>query len=199
MNQNESRFYLTFSLLLTGVMVLATTDLILDHSGWGLHMAVEIAFDVLLLVTIIYVVRGWYQARRSITSLRETARRRLAERDEWRARAQQVLDGLSAAIDSQMRRWNLTDAERETAFFLLKGYSHKEIASLSGKAERTVRQHAVAVYRKSGLAGRAELSAFFLEDLLLPAAEKPADRGSAGGTMERLVHRRPADQDRKRI
>jgi hypothetical protein len=32
----------------------------------------------------------------------------------------------------------------------------------------TVRQHAVAVYRKSGLAGRAELSAFFLEDLLLP-------------------------------
>jgi hypothetical protein len=33
-----------------------------------------------------------------------------------------------------------------------------------------VRQHAVAVYRKSGLAGRAELAAFFLEDLLLPAA-----------------------------
>jgi hypothetical protein len=31
-----------------------------------------------------------------------------------------------------------------------------------------VRQQAIAVYRKSGLAGRAELSAFFLEDLLLP-------------------------------
>ena len=198
MNHNEPRFYLIFALLLTGVMVLATADLILDRTGWGLHMAVEIAFDVLLVVTIVYVGRGWYQARRSISDLRETARRRLAERDEWRARAQQVLDGLSVAIDSQMRRWNLTDAERETAFFLLKGYSHKEIANLSGKAERTVRQHSVAVYRKSGLAGRAELSAFFLEDLLLPAAEKPADRGSAGGTMEHLVHRSPRDRDRER-
>jgi hypothetical protein len=29
-----------------------------------------------------------------------------------------------------------------------------------------VRQQSLAVYRKAGLAGRAELSAFFLEDLL---------------------------------
>jgi len=44
------------------------------------------------------------------------------------------------------------------------------------RSERTVRQHAVAVYRKSGLAGRAELSAFFLEDLLLPrSAEDEAE------------------------
>ncbi len=40
-----------------------------------------------------------------------------------------------------------------------------------------MRQHAVAVYRKSGLSGRAELSAFFLEDLLLPLSdEAPTDR-----------------------
>jgi DNA-binding NarL/FixJ family response regulator len=51
---------------------------------------------------------------------------------------------------------------------LLKGLGHKEIAALLGKSERTVRQRAVAVYREAGLAGRAELSAFFLEDLLLP-------------------------------
>ena len=40
--------------------------------------------------------------------------------------------------------------------------------ALLGKSDRTVRQQAVEVYRKSGLSGRAELSAFFLEDLLLP-------------------------------
>jgi hypothetical protein len=58
-----------------------------------------------------------------------------------------------------------------------KGYGHKEIAALQRKSERTVRQHAVAVYRKSGLSGRAELSAFFLEDLLLPLSdEAPTDR-----------------------
>jgi hypothetical protein len=31
-----------------------------------------------------------------------------------------------------------------------------------------VRQQALAVYRKSGLNGRNDLAAFFLEDLLLP-------------------------------
>jgi DNA-binding NarL/FixJ family response regulator len=51
---------------------------------------------------------------------------------------------------------------------LLKGLSHKGIAKRTGTSERTVRQHAVAVYRKSGLSGRAELAGFFLEDLLLP-------------------------------
>ena len=50
---------------------------------------------------------------------------------------------------------------------LLKGHSHKQIAFETGRSERTVRQHAVAVNQKSGLAGRAELAAFFLDDLPL--------------------------------
>jgi DNA-binding CsgD family transcriptional regulator len=47
----------------------------------------------------------------------------------------------------------------------------KEIADARGTAERTARQQALAVYRKAGLGGRAELSAFFLEDLLLPSSK----------------------------
>jgi hypothetical protein len=35
-----------------------------------------------------------------------------------------------------------------------------------------VRQQTLAVYRKTGLAGRAELSAFFLEDLFLPIKDR---------------------------
>jgi DNA-binding NarL/FixJ family response regulator len=60
--------------------------------------------------------------------------------------------------------------EREIALLLMKGYSHKAIARDRGRSERTVRQHAVAIYQKSGLGGRAELAAFFLEDLMLPGA-----------------------------
>ena len=51
---------------------------------------------------------------------------------------------------------------------LLKGFSHKEIATLRQASERTIREQARAVYRKAGLSGRASLAAFFLEDLLLP-------------------------------
>jgi DNA-binding CsgD family transcriptional regulator len=58
--------------------------------------------------------------------------------------------------------------ERQVAMLLLKGLGHKEAAIVLDRSERPVRQHAVSVYRKSGLSGRAELAAFFIEDLLLP-------------------------------
>lgn len=50
---------------------------------------------------------------------------------------------------------------------LLRGLG-EEIDALLDRSERAVRQHAVAAYRKSKLSGRAELAAFFLEDLVLP-------------------------------
>ncbi len=103
-------------------------------------------------------------------------RQQRGERDAWRERAETLLRGLGEAIDAQLREWQLTPPERDTALLLLKGYGHKEIASLAGRSERTVRQHAVAVYRKSGLGGRAELAAFFLEDLLLPPEPAPPSR-----------------------
>jgi len=46
--------------------------------------------------------------------------------------------------------------------------SHREVAAVRKVSERTARQQAQEVYRKAGLAGRSELSAFFLEDLLVP-------------------------------
>jgi DNA-binding CsgD family transcriptional regulator len=82
-----------------------------------------------------------------------------------------LLRGLGEEIDAQLGRWGLSPAESETVLLLLKGYGHKEIARLLGKSERTVRQQAASAYKKSGLAGRAELSAFFLEDLLLPRTD----------------------------
>jgi len=53
---------------------------------------------------------------------------------------------------------------------LLKGMSLKEIANIRSTAEKTARVHAMSIYAKSGLSGRSELSAFFLEDLLVPSA-----------------------------
>jgi DNA-binding CsgD family transcriptional regulator len=57
----------------------------------------------------------------------------------------------------------------------LKGLGHKEIAARSGRSERTVRQHAVSVYQKAGIGGRAELAAFFLGELRIPGTDRPTD------------------------
>jgi DNA-binding NarL/FixJ family response regulator len=90
------------------------------------------------------------------------------------------VDGLRRAIAGQFNAWRLTDAEQEVAWLVLQGYSHKVIARRTGRSERTVRQHAVSVYAKSGQRGRAELAAYFLDDLLAPG---DVDRGDAGGAQ----------------
>jgi putative tricarboxylic transport membrane protein len=110
--------------------------------------------------------------RRSAAGRERELSRRLAEAEEQSrkhgAEAQELLRGLSEQIDRQFEKWGLTAAEREIALLMLKGLRHKEIATVRGTSERTVRQQALTIYRKAGLEGRADLTAFFLEDLLQP-------------------------------
>ncbi|HEX9166430.1 MAG TPA: helix-turn-helix transcriptional regulator [Gemmatimonadales bacterium] len=145
-------------------------DLVLDRPESLLtpHVLFEVTLILIGLATSVYLVRGWIRARASLSEARRSLAERQAERDAWRANAEKALQGLGEEVARQFEQWGLSPAERDTALMLLKGFSLKQIASLSGRSERTVRQHAVAVYDKSGLAGRAELSGFFLGDLLLP-------------------------------
>jgi DNA-binding CsgD family transcriptional regulator len=156
--------------LLAAMAVAAGVDLLTDSPRvWrGPHALVEIAFILLGAIAAILLLRGWRETEHSLEDVRVALARRQAERDHWQGLARNALRGLGEALDRQFGEWGLTPAEKETAMFLLKGYSHKEAASLLQRSERTLRQHAVSVYRKSGLAGRAELSAFFFEDMLLP-------------------------------
>jgi DNA-binding CsgD family transcriptional regulator len=89
-----------------------------------------------------------------------------SEVDYWQDEANELAAGLGVAIDRQFEAWGLSPSEREVGALLLKGLSHREAADVRGTSERTVRQQARALYRKAGLTGRAELAAFFLEDLL---------------------------------
>ena len=170
------RFRWMLTALLGAIALGGAVDLVLDNpkSLWSLHVLFEAAMLLLSLGAVAYLWIGWRDASRTVVETREELAARASERDAWRARAEKILRGLGEEIDHQLADWGLTPVERETALLLLKGFGHKEIAALQDKSERTVRQHAVAVYRKSGLAGRAELSAFFLEDLLLPAAASAA-------------------------
>lgn len=117
----------------------------------------------------------WLQLR-TAQKQAETLRTDLAaarqEAERFRAEARESLRGLGEAIDGQFARWGLTPAEREVGLLLLKGLSHREAAAARSTSETTIRQQALGIYRKSGLRNRSELSAFFLEDLLLPVAQR---------------------------
>jgi DNA-binding CsgD family transcriptional regulator len=162
------------ALALGSIVVGGTLDLWMDQPGTWLsfHAVFEAAMvgGALLMATTLWL--GWYRAERSMADLRATLEERAEERDAWRESASRALQGLAEAIDAKCREWGLTPAERDVALLLLKGYSHKHIAQCTGRSERTVRQHSVAVYAKAGLAGRIELSAYFLEDLMLPEPQR---------------------------
>jgi DNA-binding CsgD family transcriptional regulator len=166
------------SWLLAGVLlvmlVASTGDLLMDHphSWLSLHVGFELLMIAAAGVGVVAFWLAWFGARRSVAELQRSLERQRAERDAWRQSAESALEGLGRALDAQFDAWQLTPAEREVALQVLKGRSHKQIARLTGRSERTVRQHATVVYEKAGLAGRAELAAFFLEDLMLPAEER---------------------------
>lgn len=167
------RALLTTALLLGVISVLGITDIILDDPGAALtpHIVVEIILLAASLGMMGFLIRRWALTGQELTATRREAAEAHAEADEWRRKSREILRGLGRQIDDQLRTWELTRAEREVALLMLKGFSHREIADLLSKSERTVRQQAAAIYEKSGLEGRAQLSAFFLEDLLLPADE----------------------------
>jgi DNA-binding CsgD family transcriptional regulator len=104
----------------------------------------------------------------------ETAR---VEGMEWRSGMSDLIKGLGQGIARQFSEWSLTAAEREVGLLILKGMSYKEIAVMRDVSEKTVRQQAHSIYRKAKLSGRAALSAFFLEDLLLPSVSNNSQDG----------------------
>ena len=171
------------SIIMAVVAALATADVVDDlHSGGELlHILLEV---LIIAAAAAGAVVLWFQlvrARSTNRVLRADLVRARAEMQRFQAESQDLMRGLGEAIDRQFARWQLSPAEREVALLLLKGLSHKDVAEARSTSERTVRQQALSVYRKAGLAGRAELAAFFLEDLLLPTtgAARPAPGGSA--------------------
>lgn len=164
-----------WTLVVSGVFAIA--DIVSDaRDGAGFkHFGVELVLTILTLASIVLLAR-----RKRLLDLKIKDQKILVERAEalrheavadalkWRQEASMVLKGLSDAIDSQLSRWQLTSAEKEVALLLLKGLSLKEVAEIRNVSEKTARAQSFSIYGKSGLSGRAQLSAFFLEDLMVP-------------------------------
>ena len=183
------------ALALASIIVGGTVDLLLDQpTEWlSFHVVFETLMiaGAMLLATTLWL--GWWRAEQSVAELRRSLEARREERDAWRESARHALAGLAEAVARQFDAWSLTPAEREVALLLLQGYSHKQVAQATGRNERTARQHASAVYHKAGLAGRAELAAFFFEDLMLPAPLSGAVPVATPGSTRaptRAAHRR---------
>lgn len=160
------------AIVLYGVIfILIAMDIIGDY-GDGIQWSHVIVELIVLIVAVIGLGLFWWQyhqvtqvALRVLQTDLVTAQR---EAVIWREESRELIAGLATEIQKQFARWQLTHAEAEVGMLLLKGLSHQEIADIRMSSERTVREQARSLYRKAGISGRSSLSAFFLEDLLLP-------------------------------
>lgn len=162
---------------LSAIAVMIAADLITDaREGVPLwHLSVEGTAGLLALAGVFYILNDMVRLRHDLKKERHLSIKLKQEAETWRQRSRDYLNGLSTLIDAQLAQWGLTPAEREVAFLLLKGLSLKDIALARGTSEKTARTQSLFIYAKAGLNSRAELSAFFLEDLLPAQPDKNTD------------------------
>lgn len=171
---NHERWAIAGTLCL--IFALVSVDLLKDaDQGVAIwHVLAESGAGIAALAGIFYLLRGTFSLRRRLELEQAEFSTYRQQAESWRAESRKYVDGLAKAIDAQLTRWNLTPAEKEVAFLLLKGLGLKDIAGIRNTSEKTARVQSIAIYAKAGLSGRSELSAFFLEDLLVPAPDEPA-------------------------
>ena len=167
MNNKEKKF---FALILASILIMVIIDLMSDSKegakAW--HLLAEGLMGLMAAIGIYVVLRNSLETKQQLQDERENFSNFKVQAEKWREQSRKYVEGLSQAIDQQLTLWSLSTAEKEVAFLLLKGLSLKEIAEVRNTTEKTARAQSTAIYSKSGLSGRSELAAFFLEDLLVP-------------------------------
>ena len=180
MYTDNARLNIERWLTLLGVFVvlgLAAWDVVEDRAQgkpWD-SIALDLVLQGFVLGLLVYI---FVYTPKRLLRRNQMLERRLqvshADADLWRDRASSLLAGLGQQIEAQLTHWGLSAAEKQVALLILKGLSFKECAQIRGVSEKTIRQQASTVYQKSGLPSRSALSAFFLEDLLLPVDQAGA-------------------------
>lgn len=133
----------------------------------ALHMGVDAVVVLVSFGGVAYLVWQNYRKRQEIEALHDQLNHSHARISDLHKKLQQASKGYADVIQEQMEAWEFSPTEKEVAMLLLKGLSFEEIAAIRSTKEKTVRQQAIAIYRKSGLNGRHAFAAWFFEDFLL--------------------------------
>ncbi|MEI6894109.1 MAG: helix-turn-helix transcriptional regulator [Colwellia sp.] len=142
---------IVLSLAMTFFIFDIVGDLINDEDGI-FHISIELIVFIAISTVLYFEIKHVKSLGKEI-KVEKTKTARLAGE-------------LLAVMKQQFQQWKLTPSESEVALLLIKGLSMKEIALARKVKEKTVRSQATSVYSKSGYAGRHELAAHFIEDLM---------------------------------
>lgn len=147
----------------------------INTNSTALHLATDFTLSAIIMVGLGILIYRTEKIDKNIVELQTAYFGAQQDAQNNAIERSLILKGFGECIDAQLDKWKLSHAEKEIALLLLKGLSHNEIAEIRHTSERTVRQQSLNVYAKSGVKGRSDLAAFFLEDILnasLPTSGK---------------------------
>ena len=158
-------------LIISGILLLGGVLLVFDilddlkHGSELYHVLEEASIIFLGLIGVAILWRRYFASRRETLKVSRRLDAVKGDLDQFRLETKNLFQDINDKIDQQFSSWGLSEAEKEVTLLALKGMSTKEISSARNTSEKTVSQQLGSVYQKSGLHGRQELTAFFLEDL----------------------------------
>lgn len=132
---------------------------------WKLREAMEIGAAIALLIGLVLSGVLLFQSQRKL--------------GQAEARLKRAPNAFMEVVEESFANWTLTPAERDVAFFVLKGFSTQEIAGFRNTSEGTVKAQTNAIYRKAGVSGRGQLMSIFIDELLadtLAVADKDGQK-----------------------
>ena len=120
--------------------------------GSALHLFFEILATIGLTIGLIEI----------LTYIKE-----LQKSDEkHELQLKHLTEDFDALVHKRFNKWDLTDAEKDIALFMLRGLSNSEIANLRKVAVGTVRVQSHRVLQKAGASSRTELMSIFMEEFM---------------------------------
>jgi DNA-binding CsgD family transcriptional regulator len=159
---------MTVILVLAVVGIANLYDLAIDlsHGSTAQHALVEILVITMSLSVIIWLILHLRIQNQALEQIKRDIAEEKKRKTQGGAEGREAREKLGEIIRQQFQHWQLTSGEQEVALLLLKGLSFKEIAGVRETHEKTVRQQASAIYKKSGVNGRHAFAAWFIEDFL---------------------------------
>lgn len=165
---NRKILFLGFFLFVS-YLLLAINDVVDDlhehipksHIAWNITFIFIAVFALFFYLSI-----AFRDIKKGIDNKNQITQNAIERSEKLEIELSALKNGMTQNITSYFNDWKFTEAEIEIGFLIIKGFSFKEISRIRKTSERTARDQAANIYKKSGMHNRSEFVAFFLEDLL---------------------------------
>ena len=145
-----------------GLAVDLLFDLVYSNTGF-LHDIIQLV--ILLISTLVFTVVAAKCFSRN-SSIKNRLNHLRLDISEAKENFESLQKGCTQNILLQFEEWELTQAEKKVASLLIMGECIKNIARIRDISPNTIKEQAGSVYRKAKLAGRYELSAYIINNII---------------------------------